>query len=224
MWSPSLWGIHSLYFFPRWLGWVLTFITFGFFVPPVNAFLLRLFGSLLDFVREIPSRIGKRRLFLLCGILSLPVFWLFRTRLFLLGDGYLKISEVASGMLTHTEPLDGIIHHQFYLFLKTLHPGINPSFSYTILSVLGGGIFIFLILELSDLLGETTFTKILIFSSLFTLASLELFFGYVESYSILLVGLTLFILPSPFLRDIPPGVLSYHFCSHLESLSDGGSE
>jgi Flp pilus assembly protein TadD len=196
MWSPSLWGIHSLYFFPRWLCGILILIAVDFFIPPVNNFVLKLFDSLLDFVQKIPSQIGKRRFFLVCGILSLPVFWLLKTKLFLLGDGYLKISDVVSGRLTYTEPLDGIIHHQFYLLLNTLHPGINPSFSYTILSVLGGGIFIFLILELSDLLGETTFTKILIFSSLFTLASLELFFGYVESYSILLVGLTLFILLS----------------------------
>jgi Flp pilus assembly protein TadD len=201
-WSLSLWGIHSLYFFPHWLGWVLTFIVFAFFVPQVNDFLLKLFDSLLGFVQEVPSRIGKRQLFLLCGILSLPVFWLFRTRLFLLGDGYLKISEVVSGRLTHTEPLDGIIHHQFYLFLNTIRPGIDPSFAYTILSVLGGGIFIFLILQLSDLLGETTFIKVLIFSSLLTLASIELFFGYVESYTILLVGLTLFILLSHlYLKD-----------------------
>jgi Flp pilus assembly protein TadD len=201
-WSLNLWGIHSLYFFPRWLGWVLTLITVGFFIPQVNDFLLKLFVSLLGFVRKIPSRIGKRQLFLLCSILSIPVFWLLKTKFFLLGDGYLKTSEVVTGRLTHTEPLDGIIHHQFYLFLNHFRPGIDPSFSYTILSVLGGGIFVFLILQLSDLLGETAFNKILIFSSLITLCSIELFFGYVESYTILLVGLALFILLSLlYLRD-----------------------
>jgi Flp pilus assembly protein TadD len=201
-WSLNLWGIHSLYFFPHWLGWILTFIAFGFFIPPVNDFLLKLFDSLLGFLRKIPSQIGKRQLFLLAGIFSLPIFWLLKTKLFLLGDGYLKISEVGSGRLTFTEPLDGIIHHQFYLFLNLLRPGIDPSFSYTILSVLCGGIFVFLILQLSDLLGETAFNKILIFSSVVTLGSIELFFGYVESYTILLVGLTLFILLSLlYLRD-----------------------
>jgi len=195
-WTLNLWGIHSLYFFPQWLGWILALIAAGFYIPPLNNFLLRFFDSLISFVWKIHSRIGKRQLFLIAGILSIPIFWLLKTKLFLLGDGYLKISEVGSGRLTFTEPLDGIIHHQFYLFLNLLRPGIDPSFSYTILSVLCGGIFVFLILQLSDLLGESAFDKILIFSSLLTLGSIELFFGYAESYTILLVGLTLFILLS----------------------------
>ncbi len=197
-WTPSLWGIHSLYFFPHWVGGILILIAVAFFIPQVNDFLLKLIDAFLGFLRKITGRIGKRRLFLLCGILSLPVFWLLRTKLFLLGDGYLKISDVVSGRLTHTEPLDGIIHHQFYLFLNFIRPGIDPSFSYIIISLLCGGIFVFLTLKLADLLGETAFAKILVFFSLFSLASIELFFGYVESYTILLVGLALFVLLSFF--------------------------
>jgi hypothetical protein len=128
------------------------------------------------------------------SFLSIPLFWALRTKFFLLGDGYFKLAAVSKGVITPTEPLDGIIHHQFYRLLTFISPGIDPSFSYTILSVACGGIFVFLILCLSDLLGGTAFKKVLIFSSLLTLGSIELFLGYVESYTILLVGLTLFIL------------------------------
>ncbi len=194
--TPVLWGIHSLYFFPRWVGWVLTLVTISFFIPPANKFWLKLFESFLGFLWRFFSKINKRRLYLAASLLSLPVFWLFRTKLFLLGDGYLKLSNVTAGVITATEPLDGILHHQFYLLLTYFSPGINPSYSYTIPSVLCGGVFIYLILRMSDLLGETAFEKVLIFISLLTIGSLELFFGYVESYTILLTVLTLFVLLS----------------------------
>lgn len=201
-WStPFLWGIHHLYFFPRWVGWVLIIVTISFFVPPVNSFLLKFFESVFsvlrkNFVRILdPERkIKKYQLFAIISFLSIPLFWALRTKLFLLGDGYFKRAAVSDGVILPTEPLDGIIHHQFYRLLTSISPGIDPSFSYTILSVACGGMFVFLILCLSDLLGGTAFKKVLIFSSLLTLGSIELFFGYVESYTILLVGLTLFIL------------------------------
>ena len=192
--TSTLWSLHFLHFFPGWVGWVLTGTAVIFFIPPVNDFLFKLSDSLFCALWKIFKRIEKKGLFLLAGLLSIPVFWWLRTKLFLLGDGYLKISNVTDGVTTATEPLDGILHHQLYLFLTYISPGINPSYSYTIPSVLCGGIFIYLILRLSDLLGETSFEKTLIFALLLTLGSLELFFGYVESYTFLLTALTLFIL------------------------------
>jgi Flp pilus assembly protein TadD len=201
-WStPFLWGIHHLYFFPRWVGWVLIIVTISFFVPPVNSFLLKFFESIFsvlwkNFARilDLEIKIKKYQLFVMTGVISIPLFWALRTKLFLLGDGYFKLAAASNGVIAPTEPLDGIIHNQFYRLLTLISPGIDPSFSYTILSVACGGMFVFLILCLSDLLGGTPFKKVLIFSSLLTLGSIELFFGYVESYTILLVGLTLFIL------------------------------
>ncbi|MGB8656788.1 MAG: tetratricopeptide repeat protein [Candidatus Zixiibacteriota bacterium] len=191
--TPFLWGIHYLYFLPRWTGWLLTIMTVSLFVPPVNSLVLKLLASSFNALRSVAGKIKRGRLFAATGLLAIPFFWALRTRLFLLGDGYFKIATLPTQAITPTEPLDGIIHHQFYRLLTLISPGINPSFSYTILSVVCGGIFIFLILLLSDLLGETAFKKLLIFFSLLTLGSIELFFGYVESYTILLVGLTLLV-------------------------------
>ncbi|UCB53318.1 MAG: hypothetical protein JSV10_04350, partial [Candidatus Zixiibacteriota bacterium] len=192
--TPFLWGIHHLHFFPRWLGWALTIFALSFFVPPINNLLLKVLESFSIAVRRIPAKADKYLLFVGAGIVSIPLFWFLRTRFFLLGDGYFKLETLASGMVLPTEPLDGIIHHQFYRLLTTLFPNADPSLSYTIPSVVCGGAFILLILVLADLLGKTSFGKVLIFSALVTLGSIELFFGYVESYTTLLVALTLFIL------------------------------
>ena len=113
-----------------------------------------------------------------------------------MGDGYFKLENLASGHITRTEPLDGIFHHQLYLLLTALFPNADPSLAYTVPSVVCGGAFIFLILVLADLLGKTSFQKVLIFSLLVTLGSTQLFFGYVESYTTLLVAVTLFTLLS----------------------------
>ncbi|UCB52543.1 MAG: tetratricopeptide repeat protein [Candidatus Zixiibacteriota bacterium] len=192
--TPFLWGIHLLHFFPRWLGWVLTLATASLFIPPVNRLALRFLETTFRALSRLISKIPKYPAFIAAGIVSIPFFWSLRTKFFLLGDGYFKLDTLTAGAITPTEPLDGIIHHQFYLLLTTLFPNADPSLSYTIPSVVCGGAFIFLILVLADLLGKTSFGKVLIFSALVTLGSIELFFGYVESYTTLLVALTLFIL------------------------------
>jgi tetratricopeptide (TPR) repeat protein len=189
-----MWGIHHLHFFPKWAGWIFAFATILFFVPSINNYILTAFEAIFTSFKKKFSKTKKYSLYFILSLLSLPLFWFLRTKLYLLGDGYFKIRQLPPGELVPTEWLDGVIHLEFYKFLSKVSPGLDPSLSYSILSVLCGGIFVFLILLLSDLLGKTNFQKILIFSLLFSLGSIELFFGYVESYTILLVGLTAFLL------------------------------
>ncbi|MCK4427331.1 MAG: hypothetical protein KAW16_02480 [candidate division Zixibacteria bacterium] len=163
----SMWGIHHLHFFPKWAGWTLTFATILFFVPSINSYILKVVESIFMNLKKIFSRMKKYALYFILSLLFLPVFWFLGTKLYLLGDGYFKIRALPSGELVSTEWLDDIIHLEFYRFLSSVFPGSDPSFSYSILSVLCGGIFVFLVLLLSDLLGKTDFQKVLIFSLLF---------------------------------------------------------
>ncbi len=188
-----MWGIHHLHFFPKWIGWIFTLVIILLFVPSINSQMLKAFELVFKNLKKAFSKTDKHTLYFLFSLLSLPVFWFVRTKLYLLGDGYFKIRALPSGELVSTEWLDAVIHLEFYRFLFKVFPDLDPSFSYSILSVLCGGIFVFLILLLSDLLGKTNFQKFLIFSLLFSLGSVELFFGYVESYTFLLVGLTSFL-------------------------------
>ena len=192
--TPFLWGVHHLHFFPGWLGWVLTLVTASLFIPAVNKPALNFLETIFSLLGRLVSKIPKYPAFIAAGMVSIPGFWFLRTEYFLLGDGGFKLEALASGAITTTEPLDGIIHHQLYLLLTALFPNADPSLAYTVPSVICGGAFILLILILSDLLGKTKFQKILVFSALVTLGSIELFFGYVESYTTLLVAVTLFIL------------------------------
>jgi Tfp pilus assembly protein PilF len=194
--TPFLWGVHFLHFFPGWLAWALTAAVLSFFIPGVNRRMLRLLESVLGAVGGYLVGLNRYLLFALAGLVSIPLFWALRTKLFLLGDGYFKLEALSEGMITFTEPLDGIIHQQLYQLLISSFPHADLSLTYTIPSVVCGGVFVFLLLVLSRLLGKTGFQQVLIFSALFTLGSIQLFMGYVETYTTLLVGLTLFLLLS----------------------------
>ncbi len=190
---PYLWGIHHLHFFPGYVAWILTAATLSLFITPVNRFLLKFLESILEPLGKLLGGARRYPVFVAAGLLSIPVFWLLRTRLFLLGDGYFILGTLPDGLITPAEPLDRAIHHLFYRLLTGVSPGADVSLAYTILSVLCGGAFVFLILALSDRLGKTGFQKTLIFCSLLSLGSIQLFFGYVESYTLLLLSLTLYI-------------------------------
>lgn len=192
--TPYLWGVHHLHFFPGWLRWILTLVVMAVFIPHVNRLSADFFESAFGSLKKTLARFGKYRLFAAAGLASLPLFWFLRTKLFLLGDGYFILGILPEGQMPPTELLDRIVHHHFFRLLDGIFPGVDPSFSYVIPSVIGGGIFIFLILTLSDFLGKGGIQKILIFSALATLGSVELFFGYVESYTLLLLSLTLYVL------------------------------
>ena len=194
--TPFLWGIHFLHFFPRWVAWALTTLTLCFFVPRLNRAILSLSELILGRAAKLLENVNRHLLFALAGLISIPLFWAAQTRLHLLGDGYFKLEALAQKIITSTEPLDGIAHQQFQRLLTSISPGADPSLAYTIPSVICGGIFVFLLLVLSHKLGKTGFQKALIFSVLLTLGSVELFFGYVEAYTSLFVGLTLFLLLS----------------------------
>lgn len=194
--TPHLWGIHHLYFFSGHLGWILTIAALSLFFTPVSSLVLRPFKFLLQVWESSLRKIGKYRLSAAVGLASIPLFWLLRTKLFLLGDGYFILQILPGGQVALTEPLDRIIHYQFYRLLMHISPGMDPSLSYSLLSVVCGGAFVFLSLLIADRLGKNTFQRVLIACSLLTLGSIELFFGYVESYTLLLVGLTSYVLLS----------------------------
>ncbi len=194
--TPFLWGVHFLHFFPKPLAWILTAAVLSLFVPAVNTRVLRLLASLFAAAGRFLAKFNHYLLFALAGLVSIPLFWVFRTRLFLLGDGYFKLEALRQRIIVLTEPLDGTLHHELYKLLTSVFPGADSSLTYTVPSVVGGGMFVFMLLILSRLLGKKGFHRVLIFSILVTLGSIELFMGYVEAYTSLLAGLTLFLLLS----------------------------
>jgi hypothetical protein len=193
-WIPQyLWGISFYHFFPVEIGWITTFLILVILIPGVGEFLYKRMAALSVKIKQPLDRLNQNLLFLLLSLLSLPLFWIFRNRLHLWGDGYFRIKDLPYGNLHLQEWLDGFIHLAIYWFMTKFTLSWTAELTYTVVSILCGGAFVFVALKLSAFLGKDGFQKVLIFFFLFTLGSVQLFFGYVESYSILQVMLLVYL-------------------------------
>jgi len=108
------------------------------------------------------------------------LFWLLRMPNHFLGDGRLLIRLLEQGKWFHQhEPLDRMIH---YAVLKLARPflGWDAETVYAVLSVGAGIIYVLAALRLGTLLRSRLF----VVACLLTLGTVQLFLGYVESYSL----------------------------------------
>ena len=192
----KLWGIHHLSFFSIWVGLSITTLTLLLFVPSINEFLLKFLERVFLLFKVPYSNLKKTTRLLLIGIFSFSLFWFFRVKLHLLGDGYFRIRDIYQNRFPTAEWLDGLIHLWFYKVLSAVFKFWTPDLTYAVISCLSGVAFIYLVIHLSDNLGKTNLEKIFIGGMILSLGSMQLFFGYVESYTLLQVFLMAYILCS----------------------------
>ena len=188
-----MWGVHFYHFFPVWIGWISTLVMLAVLIPGIGERLFAGCEALALKVKKPFDRLNPNLMFLVGSLLSLPLFWIFRNRLHLLGDGYFRIQDLPEGRLHPQEWLDGFIHLMVFRTATRLTASWTPEFTYAAISVLCGGVSIFVSLKLASFLGKNGFQKTVIFFFLITLGSVQLFFGYVESYTILQVMLLAYI-------------------------------
>lgn len=186
------WGFHFLGFFdiPFRVAW--TALAVLLFMPPVSRRLLVASQTLI--VRC--SKMSKYLVAALIGVGACVLFWLLREQIYLLGDGYLNSEFITrptiKGKLV-AEPLTAFIFWFFYQ--KILLPfGIDNSvLSFQILNCLAGVAFLFVLKHLTDLLLKTPQQKFVMMLLVLSAGSIQLFFGYVEDYALLLLALTVYI-------------------------------
>ena len=196
LFPTKLWGIHHLCFFPLPFGIVLTLFALLAFVPKINSFLLGGFEKIANSIQLWLSKINRSALYIIISFLSLFIFWAFRTRLHLLGDGYQKLNNLPEQKIWVADWLTDFIHLKLYNFLSSRIEWWNADLTYSSISVLCGGFFVLLVLFLLDHLGKTNFEKLFIGALIFSLGTLELFFGYLESYTLFTLVLALYIFVS----------------------------
>ena len=189
-----MWGVHFYHFFPAWIGWTLVLASLVILIPGVGESIYPKFEAPARRIRKPFDSLGRNKSFFMLSFLSLPIFWIFRSKLHLLGDGYFRIRDLPEGKLYPQEWLDGFVHLVVYRVMIKLVPTWTPEITYSAISVLCGGVFVFLALKLSSLVGNSGFGRVLIFFFLVSSGSIQLFFGYVESYTILQVTLLGYIL------------------------------
>jgi hypothetical protein len=190
--KERLWGLDLLCYVPPFFRWLL--IGFGLLIltPPANRFVADRLVKSLTLAENGLNRINKYYKYVLISLASFFPFWVFKIKTSLLGDASLRATEILMGTkFSATEPLDFYLHAQLSNLLK-----LSPFTTYAILSCLAGVLFVFLILLLSNIIGKKKREKLLVFSILATMGANQLFFGYVESYTLMYVALVGFILSS----------------------------
>jgi len=185
-----LWGISQLHYFSLEFRIGLSAIALLILIPRVNKILVDALAGVFAWIAGKFRKTNRYLLFSAASALSLVPFWLLKAKTPLLGDGYLRAGELKLGMLLSiTEPLDYYLHLLVYRVF-----GLDGYTTYATLSCLAGGLFIFLILLFSHLLGKDGKERLFIFLILATLGATQLFFGYIESYSFMYVALLAYTL------------------------------
>jgi len=185
----KLWGINHLRYFPDiYIG---IFAVLGIFVvalphsKPVRDSVERLLNKVGSFPRWFKI--------LLAAVISFALFYVFKTEVFTLGDGYLRVYHIEQGYsYNHTEPLDYFLHAVFYkLIFGNTEVSAEPIYIWYSIIV---GVLFAVSLTLFKFKTERSSDSMIIKLLILITGGLQLFFGYVESYSLVYPVSMLFLL------------------------------
>ena len=174
--SPFFWGVDAWSYFPLPVNMILGVAAVCVFLPAVRKSLRKPLSTVGDFLSRIPFPV----VIALAGI----IMYLFSQRTFFLGDGRLRMLSTELGVLFAVEePFDTLLHG---IIFRTFNPlnGLTGRGTYRLISILagmsalGGGAYY--LRQLYPVHSERWTVGIL----LATCGSVQLFFGYAESYSV----------------------------------------
>jgi Flp pilus assembly protein TadD len=192
--DKRLWGINHWAYFPLWLRTLAIGLGALILIPIVN-------NRLRSFLRQklIPvfrSLMQNRKLmgYLLVMAVSLVLFYLFRTRIPLLGDGFQITRGLAAGNLSvnWSQPLAIWIYlTSFHLLSGLFH--LDATAVYALVSYASGLIFVVFALRTSMFLSKDWPTRLFVVLALMLMGGTQLFLGYAEHYPLLYSGILVYL-------------------------------
>ncbi len=184
--EETAWSLWPYSLLPAWLGWGLAL--------PVGALILLPGRSRTHTGLRMlwPTR---RRWFALAGLLAGGLFWLARLRHLRWGDSYVLTVALAydgpGGPLVYNwqAPLTVFLHQRLWQFVVKPLWGGPVEHAYALVSIGCGMVFVYLLLVLAARLGRDGLESLVLAGLVLTTGSMQLFFGYVENYTIISLGL-----------------------------------
>jgi hypothetical protein len=186
--SPLLWGLNHLAYAP--LSFRILWPLFGIFLIWSSA------GNKIGrwLVNRVAPLLPGQRLvaYVAAPVVGALLFWILRCRTYFLGDGWLLGEMVAAGI-----PYSGFnfIHYHMVakLFSTLTHPVEADAFRlFAGTSIVAGAFYLIASAWSARNLSKDNGERILLYSLLVFFAPVEMFMGYVECYSILMVFMLLF--------------------------------
>lgn len=190
--EANAWGVWPFTYLPLTWRWGLALTAAG----------LVLFGELLW--RRAETRLcwlwtrpwGALGVRLALAAAAAIPFWFCRIRHLRWGDAYLLTAAIPHPdvKLTYVwqAPLDVFLHARLWQLANRWFGWPDPIPVYWILSALAGVVFVWLLLGLAGWLGRNRTERVLLVGLVLTLGTMQLFFGYIENYSLMTAGVLLY--------------------------------
>ena len=201
------WSLWPYTLLRPWLGWGLALIVGALVITPINdlvlTILLRFWNHLLR-VTGNASRLtiqashftsNRQAGFVLLALLAGLLFWLARLRHLRWGDSYLLSVALSYPDLelrviyNWQAPLTVLLHQRLWQFVANPLLGWPVERVYAVVSIICGVIFVYVLLNFVTRLGRNALEAVVLAGLVLTTGSIQLFFGYVENYTVLSLGL-----------------------------------
>ncbi len=183
--EQAAWGLWPITYLPPSAAWGLA----------LASALAIAFGDRLPLGRLPRVRWSRPWLPVALALLSGVGFYLLRIRHLRWGDAKVLVKALADPYwLTYVwqAPLDVFLHAKAWALGNRLFGWPDPIPAYWIISTAAGILFVWVLLGLSRWLGRNRTERGLIFGSLATLGTVQLFFGYIENYTLMTVGVLIY--------------------------------
>jgi len=176
----GFWGINHLQYFSSIYVIIFTAIIVLLFIPRIQTALF----NVLKYITKVFSRMPCLARLAAIASISGCAFYILRVHVHSLGDGYMRIGQIETGIrYLHTEPLDFWLHGLLYDFLN-LFGAVSGEKAYQVFSIGVGVIFILLLYGINLKNGPVGTNGALLKWLVLCFGGLQLFFGYVESYAL----------------------------------------
>lgn len=198
--EESAWSLWPFTFLPPWLGWLLALLAGALVIPAVNQLVLAGLRFTI-YVSRFTLHVPRSTLYTLISLLAGLLFWLARLRHLRWGDSYLLTQALSTPDLelrvvyNWQAPFTVFLHQRLWQFVADPLLGWPVEAVYATTSILCGMIFVYLLLTWTSQLGRTPLESAVLAGLVLTTGSMQLFFGYVENYTVISLGLlvTLFL-------------------------------
>lgn len=194
----SLWPYTTL---PTWAGWLLAMLAATLTLPPVSGAVWRALTRLWGGFAAMPVARYRQMWFAVAALLSGGLFWAARLRHLRWGDSYLLTVALSYPDLdlrvvyNWQAPFTVFLHQRLWQYVADPLLDWPVETVYATVSILCGMLFVFLLLNFAAGLGHSALEAFVLAGMVLTTGSMQLFFGYVENYTIisLLVMVMLFL-------------------------------
>ncbi|MCO6450510.1 MAG: hypothetical protein J5I90_06940 [Caldilineales bacterium] len=198
--SPAewLWGVYAITSSPQWLRWLVGLLAMVLVIWAGIISTRRQSDDprFLDRLNSLPFPMQPHWQAII-ALASLVLFYAGRVVHTRWGDAYLLVNGIAHPdvRLTYNwqAPLDTFVHAQLFRLGERWLGWTDAMPSYWLVSSLAGAAAVWVLLRLATEIGMASMQRWVIFGTLATLGSMQLFFGYPENYTIISLLILIYV-------------------------------